>query len=163
MLRKFPFVSPGIQAFVLVILVGKILCKLFFGRLRETEVEHLIEKGWYVLTETCLAFTVFRDDFTSKFVAMFTVLLLAKCFHWLLEDRIDLMERSLNISWLFHVRVVSLLVVLSLFDMAFIRTAYNITVARGASAQLVFGFEYSILLVSSGRVLDFICRVCNLF
>lgn len=72
-----------IQAFVLVALVGKILCKLFFGRLRETEVEHLIEKGWYVLTETCLAFTVFRDDVSSKFVAMFTVLLLAKCFHWL--------------------------------------------------------------------------------
>jgi E3 ubiquitin-protein ligase synoviolin len=141
-----------IQAFVLVILLGKILCRVFFGTLRETEVEHLIERGWYVLTETCLAFTVFRDDFTSRFVAMFTILLLAKCFHWLLEDRIDVMERSLNISWIFHVRAVSLMLVLTLFDILFIRTAYQITVAKGASAQLVFGFEYSILLVSTWTI-----------
>ncbi|XP_075255322.1 E3 ubiquitin-protein ligase synoviolin A-like [Convolutriloba macropyga] len=141
-----------VQAFVLALLAAKILCYLFFGTLRETEVEHLIEKGWYVLTETCLAFTVFRDDFSSRFVAMFTVLLMAKCFHWLLEDRIDLMERSLSINWKFHVRVVSLITILSLFDVFFIRMAYTVTVSRGASAQLVFGFEYSILLVSTWMI-----------
>ncbi|XP_063720876.1 E3 ubiquitin-protein ligase synoviolin B-like [Symsagittifera roscoffensis] len=141
-----------VQAFVLALIAAKILCFIFFGTLRETEVEHLIEKGWYVLTETCLAFTVFRDDFSSRFVAMFTVLLVAKCFHWLLEDRIDLMERSLSINWKFHVRVVTLITILSLFDVFFIRMAYNFTVSKGASAQLVFGFEYSILLVSTWMI-----------
>ena len=51
--------------------------------------QHLIERSWYAVTETCLAFTVFRDDFSPKFVALFTLLLFLKCFHWLAEDRVD--------------------------------------------------------------------------
>lgn len=51
--------------------------------------QHLIEKSWYAVTETCLAFTVFRDDFSPRFVALFTLLLFIKCFHWLVEDRVD--------------------------------------------------------------------------
>ena len=51
--------------------------------------QHLIERSWYAVTETCLAFTVFRDDFSPRFVALFTLLLFLKCFHWLAEDRID--------------------------------------------------------------------------
>jgi E3 ubiquitin-protein ligase synoviolin len=52
-------------------------------------MKHLFERSWYAITETCLAFTVFRDDFSPKFVTMFTLLLFLKCFHWLAEDRID--------------------------------------------------------------------------
>jgi len=48
-----------------------------------------MERFWYALTETCLAFTVFRDDFNPKFIALFTVLLFLKSFHWLAEDRVD--------------------------------------------------------------------------
>lgn len=49
----------------------------------------MFERSWYAITETCLAFTVFRDDFSPKFVTMFTFLLFLKCFHWLAEDRVD--------------------------------------------------------------------------
>lgn len=48
-----------------------------------------MERFWYALTETCLAFTVFRDDFNPKFIALFTVLLFLKSFHWLAEERVD--------------------------------------------------------------------------
>lgn len=48
-----------------------------------------MEKLWYAVTETCLAFTVFRDDFSPKFIALFTLLLFLKSFHWLAEDRVD--------------------------------------------------------------------------
>lgn len=51
--------------------------------------QHLLERSWYAVTETCLAFTVFRDDFSPRFVALFTLLLFLKCFHWLAEDRVD--------------------------------------------------------------------------
>uniref|UniRef100_A0A3B1IVR3 RING-type E3 ubiquitin transferase n=1 Tax=Astyanax mexicanus TaxID=7994 RepID=A0A3B1IVR3_ASTMX len=78
-----------IQAFVLVFLLGKFMRKVFFGQLRAAEMEHLIERSWYAVTETCLAFTVFRDDFSPRFVALFTLLLFLKCFHWLAEDRVD--------------------------------------------------------------------------
>lgn len=63
--------------------------QIFFGTLRPAEFEHLMERFWYALTETCLAFTVFRDDFNPKFVALFTVLLFLKSFHWLAEERVD--------------------------------------------------------------------------
>lgn len=48
-----------------------------------------MERSWYAVTETCLAFTVFRDDFSPRFVALFTLLLFLKCFHWLADDRVD--------------------------------------------------------------------------
>jgi hypothetical protein len=51
--------------------------------------KHLMERSWFALTETCLAFTVFRDDFSPKFVTMFLILFFLKAFHWLIEDRVD--------------------------------------------------------------------------
>lgn len=135
-----------IQAFVLVFLLGKFMRKVFFGQLRAAEMEHLIERSWYAVTETCLAFTVFRDDFSPRFVALFTLLLFLKCFHWLAEDRVDFMERSPNISWLFHMRVLSLMGLLAVLDFMFVNHACHSIITRGASVQLVFGFEYAILL-----------------
>ncbi|PVD25557.1 hypothetical protein C0Q70_13213 [Pomacea canaliculata] len=135
-----------IQAFVIVILMGKLLRKIFFGQLRAAEMEHLIERSWYAVTETCLAFTVFRDDFSPRFVALFTVLLFLKCFHWMAEDRVDFMERSPVISFVFHLRVLSLLTFLGVLDVYFVNHAYYSTLLKGPTVQLVFGFEYSILL-----------------
>ncbi|OWF45465.1 E3 ubiquitin-protein ligase synoviolin B-like [Mizuhopecten yessoensis] len=135
-----------IQAFVGVILMGKLMRKIFFGQLRAAEMEHLIERSWYAVTETCLAFTVFRDDFSPRFVALFTLLLFLKCFHWLAEDRVDYMERSPVISVKFHIRVLSLLGLLGMLDLYFINDAYYSTLTKGASVQLVFGFEYAVLL-----------------
>ena len=48
------------QSLVLVILMGKLMRKIFFGQLRAAEFEHLMERSWYAVTETCLAFTVFK-------------------------------------------------------------------------------------------------------
>uniref|UniRef100_A0A8C7JYR0 Synovial apoptosis inhibitor 1, synoviolin n=1 Tax=Oncorhynchus kisutch TaxID=8019 RepID=A0A8C7JYR0_ONCKI len=135
-----------IQAFVLVFLLGKFMRKVFFGQLRAAEMEHLIERSWYAVTETCLAFTVFRDDFSPRFVGLFTLLLFIKCFHWLAEDRVDFMERSPNISWVFHFRVFSLMLLLGVLDFLFVNHACHSIITRGASVQLVFGFEYAILM-----------------
>uniref|UniRef100_A0A8C9YCV6 Synovial apoptosis inhibitor 1, synoviolin n=1 Tax=Sander lucioperca TaxID=283035 RepID=A0A8C9YCV6_SANLU len=87
-----------IQAFVLVFLLGKFMRKVFFGQLRAAEMEHLIERSWYAVTETCLAFTVFRDDFSPRFVALFTLLLFLKCFHWLAEDRVDFVTLNMLVK-----------------------------------------------------------------
>ncbi|KAH0505414.1 E3 ubiquitin-protein ligase synoviolin [Microtus ochrogaster] len=106
---------------------------------------HLMERSWYAVTETCLAFTVFRDDFSPRFVALFTLLLFLKCFHWLAEDRVDFMERSPNISWLFHCRIVSLMFLLGILDFLFVSHAYHSILTRGASVQLVFGFEVKLV------------------
>uniref|UniRef100_A0A672MFE2 RING-type E3 ubiquitin transferase n=1 Tax=Sinocyclocheilus grahami TaxID=75366 RepID=A0A672MFE2_SINGR len=115
-----------IQAFVLVFLLGKLMRKVFFGQLRAAEMEHLIERSWYAVTETCLAFTVFRDDFSPRFVALFTLLLFLKCFHCC-TCILNLMA--------FDIRLLYLHSSLWLF-----------IITRGASVQLVFGFEYAILM-----------------
>ncbi|XP_061721399.1 E3 ubiquitin-protein ligase synoviolin [Cydia pomonella] len=146
-----------LQAFILVLLVGKLLRKIFFGQLRPAEFEHLIERSWYAITETCLAFTVFRDDFNPKFIALFTLLLFLKAFHWLAEDRVDYMERSPVIGWLFHVRILTLLMLLAQADMYFINHAYQVTISKGPSVQLVFGFEYSILIIMIANILIKYC------
>uniref|UniRef100_A0AAQ4P6H3 RING-type E3 ubiquitin transferase n=1 Tax=Gasterosteus aculeatus aculeatus TaxID=481459 RepID=A0AAQ4P6H3_GASAC len=138
-----------IQAFVLVFLLGKFMRKVFFGQLRAAEMEHLIERSWYAVTETCLAFTVFRDDFSPRFVALFTLLLFLKCFHWLAEDRVLFsMERlpvaqHLTECCLFPAALMGLLAVL---DFLFVNHACHSIIIRGASVQLVFGFEYAILI-----------------
>lgn len=135
-----------IQSLVLVLMLGKLMKKIFLGTLRAAEFEHLMERFWYALTETCLAFTVFRDDFNPKFVALFVALLFLKSFHWLAEDRVDYMERSPVIGWIFHLRVAGLLACLGVLDYQLIAYAYQSTIAKGATVQLVFGFEYAILM-----------------
>ncbi|XP_014482479.1 PREDICTED: E3 ubiquitin-protein ligase synoviolin B-like [Dinoponera quadriceps] len=134
------------QGFILAFMINAFLRKVFFGTLRAAELEHLVEKVWYAVTETCLAFTVFRDDFSPKFIALFTLLLFLKSFHWLAEDRVDYMERSPVITWLFHLRVGTLLGLLFAINLTMIHYAYNTTATKGPSVQLVFGFEYAILL-----------------
>lgn len=56
------------------------------------------------------------------------------------------MERSPVLGWLFHIRVGSLLTMLGVLDYVLLMHAYNSTLVRGPTVQLVFGFEYAILL-----------------
>jgi len=108
------------------------ISSVFFGNLRAAETEHLVERSWYALTETCLAFTVFRDDLCPSFVAQFTMLLFLKAFHWLLEDRIDFMERSPVIGWLFHLRGLTLMSLLAMCDCLLLSYAAHVTLKKGA-------------------------------
>lgn len=80
-----------------------ILFKFVFNNL----FQRLIEKAWYAVTETCLAFTIFKDDLSPKFVALFTFLLFLKCFHWLAEDRVDYVCKY--ILYLFIIEVTSVI------------------------------------------------------
>ena len=51
------------------------------------------------------------------------------------------MERSPSITFLFHLRIVGLIGLLMLLDLSFVHIAYGHTITKGASVQLVFGFE----------------------
>uniref|UniRef100_A0A915Q2D0 E3 ubiquitin-protein ligase hrd-1 n=1 Tax=Setaria digitata TaxID=48799 RepID=A0A915Q2D0_9BILA len=180
-----------VQGLVIAYMIFQVVRKLFFGELRAAEYEHLSERTWHAVMETCLAFTVFRDDFSPRFVMQFVLLLFIKLFHWLSEDRVDFMERSPIItvfkrgqvfphlrfsSWNFWIlyfenrnirisvieRLISiesfelknqlktqfaaLLAFLSALDSYFISHAYFTTLVRGASVQIVFGFEYAVLM-----------------
>lgn len=62
------------------------------------------------------------------------------------------MERSPVIGMWFHVRATSLLFVLGLMDYYMISHAYELTMAKGATVQLVFGFEYAILITMIANI-----------
>ena len=50
------------------------------------------------VTESLLAFTIFRDDFDIPFVIMFGFLLFIKCFHWLMADRVESVSGNLVLT-----------------------------------------------------------------
>ncbi|RUP06387.1 hypothetical protein BC936DRAFT_140315 [Jimgerdemannia flammicorona] len=60
---------------------------------------HLYERSWYAVTETCLAMTIFRDEFDTRFVVTFTTLLFLKIFHWLAQDRVDFVSVVTDPLW----------------------------------------------------------------
>lgn len=54
----------------------------------------LYERGWYAVTESLVALTIFRDEFDVQFVALFAFLLFMKTFHWLSKERVDFVRRA---------------------------------------------------------------------
>ena len=135
----------GNEALVLTLLFGQLCKRIFFGRLREAEVEHLYEKSWYAITETCLAMTIFREEFNFRFVTLFTALLFLKIFHWLMQDRISYMEQTPAVPLTTHARMLLLMAILFALDGAFLYHAVSISVKRGPSVLLLFAFEHLIL------------------
>ena len=62
---------------------------MFLGSLRDAETERLAERAKDAVMETCLAMTIFREEFNASFVALFSLLLFTKTFHWLSQDRVE--------------------------------------------------------------------------
>ncbi|KAG0248609.1 E3 ubiquitin-protein ligase hrd1, partial [Mortierella polycephala] len=132
----------------LTIIAGHLVQIVFFGNLRALEVEHLYERAWYAVTETCLAMTIFKDEFDTLFVVMFTVLLFLKVFHWLCQDRVDSMEQSPEIPLSFHVRMVTMIAILVSLDVLLVLHAIDLVALKGPNMMIMFGFEYTLLATS---------------
>ena len=93
-------------AVFLTVLLGHLVQRIFFGPLRPIEREvrsapsassgsspqRLSERSWYAITETLLALTIFRDEFDASFIVLFVSLLFVKVFHWLSQDRVELVR-----------------------------------------------------------------------
>lgn len=80
----------------LAAMVGKLIQRIFFGPLRTTEIEHLYERTWYSITETCLAMTIFRNNFDTMSIIVFVILIFLKTFHWLCLDRLEFVMHLLG-------------------------------------------------------------------
>lgn len=148
--------------FFLTLMFGKMIQRIFYGPLRPAEVEHLYEKAWYAITETCLAMTIFRDEFHSGYVMMFTILLFLKCFHWLGSDRVDFMEQTPpDRPYLFHARLASSLISLLALDILLARHCVLTLMQLPKPNMLVmFAFEFAILAVAgSGTLFRYIIAV----
>eukprot|EP00041_Stephanoeca_diplocostata_P020314 m.452383 g.452383 ORF g.452383 m.452383 type:complete len:701 (+) comp21540_c0_seq1:124-2226(+) len=134
------------QVFVIAVNCAKIFQSIFFGRLRTLELEHIYDKSWFAVTETCLAMTIFRDEFTAKTAAEFSLLLMVKMFHWLVQDRVAFMEQTPNITRVFHARMLAVSGILAATDAFLVYSTGTLILEQGPSMALLFGFEYMVLL-----------------
>ncbi|KAJ3244441.1 E3 ubiquitin-protein ligase hrd1 [Chytriomyces hyalinus] len=131
------------------IMVGRTMQRIFFGQLRAIEVEHLYERSWYAVTETCLAMTLFRDQFDAMYLVLFGFLLLVKIFHWLVMDRVDFMEQAPTPpTRMFHVKMCGIIFILLSIDAAVLAYSIDYTTRKGPSMMLIFGFENLIMMSS---------------
>ena len=101
------------------------------------------------MSETFLIMTIFRDEFNSKYILMFTGQFLVKVFHWVAADRIDYMDQTPTLSGLFHLRISVLLVLLEAISVFAVQGIVLDFFKTGPSMMILFGFEFSILAVTA--------------
>ncbi|KAF8972937.1 hypothetical protein BDZ97DRAFT_1900798 [Flammula alnicola] len=135
---------------LLALLCGHIVQRIFFGSLRPNEVERLYDRLWFFITESLLAFTIFRDEFDTPFALMFGFLLFVKSFHWLASDRIEWMDQRPypGPPLLFHFRMTVLFAVLWITDCIMFLFAVEHTLTAGVGGMVLFASEYGILMAS---------------
>ncbi|GAB1314875.1 E3 ubiquitin-protein ligase hrd1 [Madurella fahalii] len=127
------------------------LQRLCFGPLRPTEIEQLYEKGWFAVTETCLAMTIFREEVGAFFLVMFTALVTGKVWGWIGEGRVEVLEQQPPANpRLFHARLAISLLVSIAYDIWLLSYTVNTVVAQARPSMMVmFLFEFAVLTVCS--------------
>ncbi|KAF8813641.1 hypothetical protein BYT27DRAFT_7239051 [Phlegmacium glaucopus] len=135
---------------LLSLLCGHIVQRIFFGPLRPNEIERLYDRLWFFITESLLAFTIFRDEFDMPFALMFGFLLFVKSFHWLASDRIEWMDQRPypGPPLLFHFRMSTLFTILWWTDCLMFLFAVERTLSSGVGGMVLFASEYGILMAS---------------
>ena len=127
------------------------LQRLFFGTLRPIEVEQLYEKGWFAITETCLAMTIFREEVGAYFLVMFVCLLIGKVWGWIGEGRVEILEQQPPTNpHMFHLRLSMSLIISTLFDMYMLLYSVQTVLQQARpNMMVVFAFEFAVLHVTS--------------
>lgn len=134
----------GNLGFAMALSTYKILTWTFLGRLRDSEVERINDKVSQAIIETLLAMTIFRQDFTVGFFAAFVILSFVKIFHWMIQDRVDFIETTPNVTRSQHIRIVAFICLLIGIDYVLLHYALASTLNKGISINLLFAFEYAI-------------------
>ncbi|KAL5354816.1 E3 ubiquitin-protein ligase hrd1 [Pseudogymnoascus australis] len=137
----------------LFIVASFIYClqRICYGPLRPIEVEQLYEKGWFAITETCLAMTIFRDEVGAWFLVMFVGLMAGKIWGWVGEGRVEILEQQPPANpRLFHIRLSISLAMSILYDAWLLSYAINSVIQQARPNMMVmFLFEFAILTTSS--------------
>jgi len=130
------------MALVLMCILWQAVKTVFLGSLREAEVERLNEQSWREVMEILFAMTIFREEFNVTFVAMITVLLFIKAFHWLSQKRVEYIETTPSVSRLSHFRIITFMALLLALDILFLQVSVgHLLRTRKASVSLFFAFE----------------------
>lgn len=127
------------------------LQRLFYGPLRQIEIEQLTEKAWYAVLDTILAMPSLSHDVSGWMLAIFVLLLAGKVWGWIGEGRVDILEQQPPQNpRTFHARLSSSLFLSILFDSLMFR--YCVTTVRDdprPGMMVIFTFEFAILTIFS--------------
>jgi E3 ubiquitin-protein ligase synoviolin len=146
---KVSFLLISNMIFALTLLIGQITIKLFFGTLRDVEIEQIIERAKYSITETCLALTIFRNDLSPPIFAFFLLLLFLKVFHWLSRSRLDYLEQVARVSISTHTLLFVMLLLLIAVDSLICYNAILYSHSKGKTVVVLFAFEFGVLLITA--------------
>lgn len=152
---KICFLIIGNMILAFSLFVAKIFKTIFFGTLRDSEIELLVEKAKYTIPETCLALTIFRSELSPTVIVLFGSLILIKLFHRLTKFRLEYLEQIMPISFYSQCQVLSLLVTLIMMDLVLAINSYYYIQSHGKSVILLFGFEFGLLFIYS---INLTCR-----
>ena len=127
-----------------------------------TPRKRLYDRMWFFVTESLLAFTIFRDEFDIPLAVMFGFLLFVKSFHWLLADRIEWVQTFLanrstmyllslqmnqmpypGPTTLFHIRISGLFFTLWLTNVVMLAFAAESILSNGVGVIILFASEVS--------------------
>lgn len=144
---KTAYIVTGNLVLAVGLMIARIFKNLFFGQLRDTEVELLVDTAKYTIPETCLALTIFRNELTPTVGILFGALIFIKLLHKLSKCRVEYQEQLLPIPLGAQMRVYTLLTALSVIDLAgsFLSVMYVYTYGR--SVIILFGFEFGLLVL----------------
>lgn len=144
---KLSFIVACNLALSVALLVAKFIKSIYFGNLREAEVEVIMEKAKYAIVETSLALTIFRNELSTFNISLFGTMILIKLLHRLSKCRLEYLEQIAPVSRYIQMRMTFLLISLMLIDSVGIAYAvYNI-MQKGKSVLILFGFEFGLLLI----------------
>lgn len=122
----------------------------------------LVDRGKYAITETCLAFTIFRNEFTYPIVGLFLLNLVVKSFHWLAKSRIDYLDQVMPTSNWVHVRIFCYIAVLMAIDGFMLYSCIQYTMDHGRSSLILFGFEFGLLCIAIINIFTrFVLLLCD--
>ncbi|KAI6245992.1 ERAD-associated E3 ubiquitin-protein ligase HRD1 [Erysiphe necator] len=127
------------------------LQRVCFGPLRPIEIEQLYEKGWFAVTETCLAMTIFREEVGAWFLIMFVALLTGKVWGWIGDGRVEILGQQPPVNpRLFHIRLSTSLIMSVIYDLLMMNYIIKIVIQQARPNMMVmFLFEFAILTTSS--------------
>ncbi|KAL1301727.1 hypothetical protein AAFC00_005932 [Neodothiora populina] len=127
------------------------LQRLFYGPLRQIEIEQLTEKAWYAVLDTLLAMPSLSHDVSGWMLTIFVLLLAGKVWGWIGEGRVDILEQQPPANpRTFHARLSSSLIVSVLFDACLLRYCVKTVLDDPRPGMMViFTFEFAIQSIFS--------------
>lgn len=102
------------------------------------------------ITESLLALTIFRDDFSLGFGVLYGVLVFLKSFHWITADRVDYMDQipPPGPPVTYHLRALSIMALMAGLDLLLMTSTIESVLIEGVSPMVLFASEFAILLSS---------------